>query len=138
MIEDIEKIIKMFETANVQRLSLELENMKLELEKNDPVESTVLINNEAPKKSVEEYDTSTYVKAPVVGTFYTTRGPGKPPFITVGSKVKKGDVLCIIEAMKVMNEVTSPCSGVIKEILLNNEDLVEYGQNLIAIGEAND
>lgn len=138
MIEDIEKIIKIFECANVSKLSLELENMKLSLEKNE--ENKMFIENKDTNNIVskEECCNLEYIESPVVGTFYTSRAPEKPPFITVGSKVKKGDVLCIIEAMKVMNEVVSPCSGVVKEIYFKNESLVEYGKRLIAIGDIDD
>lgn len=136
MIEDIEKIIKIFEASNVSKMSLEYESMKLQLEKNDTVDATDKIKEITNNDIIE--DKALYITSPVVGTFYTTRGPGKPPFVTVGSKVKKGDILCIIEAMKVMNEVTSPYDGVIKEIITNNEDLVEFGQNLFKIGETND
>ncbi|MGM9971165.1 MAG: acetyl-CoA carboxylase biotin carboxyl carrier protein, partial [Anaeroplasmataceae bacterium] len=138
MIEDIEKIIKIFEGANVSKLSLELENMKLELEKNETSEAKVIVNNEIEVPQHKEIDNIRYVTSPIVGTFYTRRGPGLEPFVTVGKKVKKGDVLCIIEAMKVMNEVTSPCDGVIKEIIASNEALVEYDEKLISIGDVND
>ena len=75
------------------------------------------------------------VKAPLVGTFYKAPSADAKPFVTVGSTVKKGDKLCIIEAMKVMNEITSPCDGVVKEILAENEKMVEYGQKLFVIGD---
>ena len=74
------------------------------------------------------------VKAPLVGTFYESPGPGKPVYAPVGAKVKKGDVLCIIEAMKIMNEVVSDFDGEVKEVLVKNEELVEYGQPLFRIG----
>lgn len=74
------------------------------------------------------------VKAPLVGTFYESPGPGKPVYAPVGTKVKKGDVLCIIEAMKIMNEVVSDYDGEVKEVLVQNEQLVEYGQPLFRIG----
>ncbi|MCJ7854731.1 acetyl-CoA carboxylase biotin carboxyl carrier protein [Lachnospiraceae bacterium NSJ-143] len=74
------------------------------------------------------------VKAPLVGTFYESAGPGKPVYAPVGAKVKKGDVLCIIEAMKIMNEVVSEFDGEVKEVLVDNEQLVEYGQPLFVVG----
>ncbi len=87
---------------------------------------------EQPKAKSETKD-GNKVKAPIVGTFYESAGPGKAPFVTVGSKVKKGDVLCIIEAMKIMNEVVSEFDGEVVEILVENEQLVEYGQPLFVI-----
>lgn len=78
--------------------------------------------------------TGTPVKAPLVGVFYESPSPDKPAYVKVGDSVAKGDVLCIIEAMKVMNEITAEKDGVIKQILVENEQLVEYGQDLFTIG----
>ena len=74
------------------------------------------------------------VKAPMVGTFYRSASPGAPSFADVGQAVKEGDPLCIIEAMKLMNEIESDHSGVIKAILVENGQPVEYGQPLFIIG----
>ncbi len=75
----------------------------------------------------------TMVTAPVVGTFYRAPSPEKPPFIKEGQTVKKGDVLFIIESMKLMNEVESECDGVVGEILVKDGQGVEYGQPLITL-----
>jgi acetyl-CoA carboxylase biotin carboxyl carrier protein len=74
------------------------------------------------------------VKAPMVGTFYRAPNPGASPFVQVGQTVKEGDPLCIIEAMKLLNEIEADKSGVIKEILVENGEPVEYGQPLFVIG----
>ncbi|ALM84977.1 acetyl-CoA carboxylase biotin carboxyl carrier protein [Bordetella sp. N] len=74
------------------------------------------------------------VKAPMVGTFYRSPNPGSAPFVDVGQTVKEGDPLCIIEAMKLLNEIEADKSGVIKEILVENGEPVEYGQPLFVIG----
>ncbi|KIF81074.1 acetyl-CoA carboxylase biotin carboxyl carrier protein [Noviherbaspirillum autotrophicum] len=74
------------------------------------------------------------VKSPMVGTFYRASAPGKPPFVEVGSTVKEGDTLCIIEAMKLLNEIDADASGVIKQILVENGQPVEFGQPLFVIG----
>lgn len=74
------------------------------------------------------------VKAPMVGTFYRAPNPEAPPFVEVGQSVKEGDVLCIIEAMKLLNEIEADKSGVIKEIVVENGGPVEYGQPLFIIG----
>ena len=74
------------------------------------------------------------VKSPMVGTFYRSSAPGKPPFVDVGSTVKAGDTLCIIEAMKLLNEIDTDASGVIKQILVENGQPVEFGQPLFVIG----
>lgn len=74
------------------------------------------------------------VKAPMVGTFYRSPNPGAAPFVDVGQTVKEGDPLCIIEAMKLLNEIEADKAGVIKEILVENGEPVEYGQPLFIIG----
>lgn len=74
------------------------------------------------------------VKSPMVGSFYRSSAPGSPPFVEVGSTVKEGDTLCIIEAMKLLNEIDADASGVIKQILVENGQPVEFGQPLFVIG----
>lgn len=74
------------------------------------------------------------VKSPMVGSFYRAAAPGNPPFVEVGSVVKEGDTLCIIEAMKLLNEIDADASGVIKQILVENGQPVEFGQPLFVIG----
>lgn len=75
------------------------------------------------------------VNSPMVGIFYEAMAPGKPSFVELGQVVKKGDVLCIIEAMKIMNQVESEFNGVISKIMVENGDPVEYGQPLYVIRE---
>lgn len=135
MIENIEKIIKIFEGSKISKLDLDLGEMKIKLEKNDTPIVIQQTQTTSQNESQEIVENNTRVKSPVVGTFYQQRAEKHPPFITVGQKVKKGDVLCIIEAMKVMNEITSPVDGTILDILVNNEDLVQFDQELIIIGE---
>jgi acetyl-CoA carboxylase biotin carboxyl carrier protein len=74
------------------------------------------------------------VKSPMVGTFYRAPSPGADPFVQVGDTVKEGQTICIIEAMKLLNEIESDLAGVIKEILVENGQAVEYGQPLFVIG----
>jgi acetyl-CoA carboxylase biotin carboxyl carrier protein len=76
------------------------------------------------------------VKAPMVGIFYQSSAPEKPPFVELGRSVRKGDVLCIIEAMKLMNQIEADVSGVVARILVENGDPVEYGQPLFLIRES--
>lgn len=73
------------------------------------------------------------ITSPIVGTFYKCSGPNSEPFIKVGKQVKKGEVLCIIEAMKLMNEIECEVDGEVVEIIASNEQLVEYGQPLLKI-----
>lgn len=73
------------------------------------------------------------VTSPMVGTFYSKSSPAAKPFVEIGSKVKKGDTLCIIEAMKLMNEIESEFDGVVSEILVRDEEMVDFGKKLFVI-----
>jgi len=75
----------------------------------------------------------TVIKSPMVGTFYRASSPGADPFVSVGTEVKEGQALCVIEAMKLMNEIPAEISGVIKEVLVENGQPVEFGQPLFVI-----
>ena len=81
----------------------------------------------------EQLPAGTQVKSPLVGTFYSSPSPDEPPFVLVGQQVKEGDTLCIIEAMKIMNEITAPCDGKIIRIMAQPGDMVEYNQVLCVI-----
>ncbi|WP_426189315.1 acetyl-CoA carboxylase biotin carboxyl carrier protein [Massilia sp. DWR3-1-1] len=74
------------------------------------------------------------IKSPMVGTFYRSSSPGSPAFVEVGSAIKEGDTLCIIEAMKLLNEIDAEISGVVSKILVENGQPVEFGQPLFVIG----
>jgi acetyl-CoA carboxylase biotin carboxyl carrier protein len=74
------------------------------------------------------------VTSPMVGTFYRAPSPGSDPFVQVGDTVKQGQTICIIEAMKLLNEIESDTAGVVKEILVENGQAVEYGQPLFVVG----
>jgi len=84
-------------------------------------------------KVEEELPAGHMVKSPMVGTFYRTSSPGSEPFVKVGQTVKAGDILCIIEAMKLLNEIEADKGGIIKEILIENGQPVEYGEALFLI-----
>ena len=73
------------------------------------------------------------VKSPLVGTYYAASSPENPPFVKVGDKVSKGQILGIVEAMKLMNEIESEFDGTVKEILVENEQMVEFGQPMFVI-----
>lgn len=85
--------------------------------------------SEAPASAAE----GDVVESPLVGVAYLAAGPDKPPFVSVGDQVKKGQTLMIIEAMKVMNEVPAPKDGLVTEILVENEEMVEFGKGLVRI-----
>ncbi|MFN4227424.1 MAG: acetyl-CoA carboxylase biotin carboxyl carrier protein [Candidatus Ratteibacteria bacterium] len=92
---------------------------------------------EESKKTAQEIENIVYIKSPLVGTFYRAPSPTSPPFVEQGQVVKKGDVLCIVEAMKVMNEIKSDYDGIIKDILVENGKPVEYGQVLFILKVGN-
>lgn len=96
------------------------------------------VNTEMPKmqnSNPEKELTGNIVKSPMVGTFYLKPSPTSEPYTEVGKQVKKGDVLCIIEAMKLMNEIESEYTGKVEEILVKDGEPVEYGTPLFRIGE---
>ncbi len=95
-----------------------------------PASASAVSAPAAPARAEEE---GTLVKSPIVGTFYASPAPDKPPFVQVGSKVKKGDVLFVIESMKLMNEIQSDCAGEVAEILVENAQGVEYNQPIMVI-----
>ena len=94
--------------------------------------AVVAAAEEAPPPAEQDVP-GTPVRSPIVGTYYAAPDPQSPPFATVGQEVKKGDTLCIIEAMKMLNEITAPCDGKITRIFCQNGDLVEYDQVVMAI-----
>lgn len=101
----------------------------------DPMPATLnaAAANAAPTVDTQYAHTGNIVKSPIVGTFYAAASPDKPPFVTVGQQVKKGDVLMIIESMKLMNEIQSEFDGKVADILVKNGDAVEYDQPIMII-----
>lgn len=87
----------------------------------------------AADKTAEAPEKGDYITSPIIGTFYTSPSPEKPCFVKVGDTVNAGDVVCIIESMKLMNEITSEFSGRVAEVCVNNGDSVEFGQKLMRI-----
>lgn len=85
------------------------------------------------KHPSQQLENVIYIKSPLVGTFYRSPSPQSPAFVEVGDKVKEGSTLCIVEAMKVMNEIKSEHGGVVREILVENGKPVEYGQVMVVI-----
>ncbi len=95
-----------------------------------PMNSAVHVT---PVPEPEEKLTGHIVKSPMVGTFYRSASPGTRPFVEIGQSVKQGDTLCIIEAMKILNQIEADKSGIISKILVENAEPVEYGQPLFVI-----
>ena len=148
-IDLVKQLITEFENSDVFKMKVEIEDIKLELEKAPvapvnvvsapvasmpvaPVAPAVSQVPEAPVNKESEVS-GTPVKSPIVGVFYAASSPTAKPYVEVGSKVKAGQVLCIVEAMKVMNEIKAPIDGTVTAIMANSEDLVEYDQVLMII-----
>ena len=99
-------------------------------EKSEPV----TINIPKDRAEIKEEETSfKIIKSPMVGTFYASSAPDKPPYVQKGDKIKKGQVVCIVEAMKLMNEIESEFEGEIAEVCIQDGDIVEYGTPLFKI-----
>lgn len=156
--EQIKELINSIDSSSLRVFELESEGIKLKLSKNEEsfkeiskdnngngkqINSTennaIVINNKAEIKEefsdIEDLKKNDFksVKSPLVGTFYSSGTPGGKPYVEVGSKVKKGEVLCIVEAMKIMNEITAEEDCEIVEVLRNDEDIVEFGMELFKI-----
>lgn len=145
----IKQIIELFEDSSVASMDLEIDDIKIKLEKQttNVVNATPQLQTVAVAPTIEAVDAvkedsakiveanKDYVKSPLVGTFYASATQGGKPFVEVGSKVNEGDVICIIEAMKVMNEIKAHRSGTISEIKVKDGDMVQFDEELIAIGE---
>lgn len=136
----IEEIIKLFEESKVSSMEVESKDLKIKLNKhceNEIYKTDKKI--EEDKTAIKEtVESNKVIKSPIVGTFYSSSSPEGKPFVTEGSFVNEGDVICIIEAMKVMNEIRSDKSGVVKEIFVQNGQMVQFDEPLFALGESYD
>ena len=143
-INEIKEIIKSVNENNLESLSFENNGIKLEVinNKENKVEQRVIKKDKKSNKKdleikddIEEVSKENYdeITSPLVGVFYESPSPEDPPFVKEGQSVNKGDVLCIVEAMKVMNEIVAKKDGVIKKVLVENEEIVEHGQTLFLI-----
>ncbi len=139
--KQLQRIIKIFEESSVTYMDLEVDDIKIKLDKRDnkvqqmPIFPQNIEKTEAKSEDVKEEVQGEIVKSPLVGTFHQAQSQGQAPYVTLGSKVKAGQTLCIIEAMKVMNEIKAPNNGVIKEISVKEGQIVEFGTKLFVIGE---
>ena len=112
----------------IRKLIEVLEDLKKSLKSNE------IINNDDPVEE-EIDDSKTVVKSPIVGTIYLSPEPGAKPFVSIGKKIKKGETLLIVEAMKTMNHVPSTADGVVKKICVEDGQPVEFGQTIIILEE---
>lgn len=141
-INKVRELVNIMEGNNINTLELTEGDVKIRLEKGNMASSVNIVTNDPimplnvkphEGKTVTENISSSSkieVKSPMVGVFYKASAPNAEPFVKVGSKVKKGDVLCIIEAMKLMNEIYAEHDGVISEVCINDGEIAEYSQVL--------
>lgn len=143
-INEIKSIIKDFEQSSLTVLELETDTVKLKLSKNkeqlldvkESLETSVSIESpqqEFKKEEKVSVKSDKVIKSPLVGTFYESSTPNGKPFVKIGDSVKKGQVVCIVEAMKIMNEITSPYDGVIDSVCFKNGDVVGFDDVLFVL-----
>lgn len=157
-VKDLKKLLDAVAEADIAELTLETGDYKLTVKRGaetvqvvsqapqqmsapqpaataaQPPAASTLETPVAPEKeAVEPQSQLLEITAPIVGTFYAAPAPDSPDYVQVGDRVNAGQVLCIIEAMKLMNEIEAEAAGIVKEILVKNEEPVEYGQVLFRI-----
>jgi len=148
-IRKVKKLIEMLENSNLEEIEIQEGEESVRLVKgssktsspsyaqpvalpqdSSPADSLV---ESSPETAEEEKEDGNFINSPMVGTFYASASPGTKPFVNVGDTVNEGDVVCIVEAMKMMNEIKSEFSGKIVSIKVENSEPVEYGQALFEI-----
>lgn len=155
-ISEVKDLMAQFDQSSLREFSFKTADSELTFSKNEytapvvpaaapaapapavSVETTPVATSTPTTSDVEEADTNIFaegeeVPSPLVGVAYLAPAPDKPAFVSVGDAVKKGQTLLIIEAMKVMNEIPAPKDGIVTEIMVNNEEVVEFGQGLVRI-----
>lgn len=130
------ELMSAFDRTTLSSLRFETADAKIKLEKSAPAvyAAPTPATCPAPVPQTEPMPSGTVVTAPIVGVVYCAAAPGKPPYVTTGQTVKQGDILCLIEAMKTINEVKAPTDGVVKEILFTDGELKEFAAPLVVIG----
>ena len=140
-IDEIRELILLLDQTSISELEVQKNDYRLALRKsqatgNSPQQNMPDTSNLAPKQeaaSGSAADNLVEVTSPMVGTFYAAPAPDAPPFVQVGDRVKAGQTLCIVEAMKLMNEIKAETDGVVTDIMVDNAQPVEYGQVLMLI-----
>ena len=139
--EDIKKLIEDMGNSKLTEINIDFpDGTRIGMKKDKEVQiierttSQIVQSQPVVEKTEKKQESETnIVKSPMVGTFYLRPDPNSAPYVEVGKTVKKGDVLCIIEAMKLMNEIESEFDGTIAEILVKDGEMVEYGKPLFRI-----
>lgn len=144
-LENVKKFIELAKSEGVSELKYEEKDLKIAVSfstgiiaqpiAHHPTQSSAhsTTPSQSSAENISESENFHVITSPFVGTFYASSAPGEPSFVNVGDKVFPGKTLCILEAMKIMNEIESDTSGEIVEICVENESLVEYGQALFKV-----
>ena len=140
-LEDLRQLIELLKETDITEIQVEKEGTKVKIKREKFFQSMDISSQKAPtiqesviKKEIEdETQRLTTVTSPIVGTFFRSPSPDAPPFVETGLRIKKGQVLCIIEAMKLMNEIECELDGILVKALVDNGQPVEYGEPLFLI-----
>lgn len=139
-LEDLKNLIDLLKETDITELQVEKDGTKIKIKREKifssleiPTQKAATIQDSIIKETEEETQRLITVTSPIVGTFYRSPSPDAPPFAEAGLRVKKGQVLCIIEAMKLMNEIESEVDGIVVKALVENGQPVEYGEPLFLI-----
>ncbi len=147
-ISEVKDLMAQFDQSSLREFSFKIGEAELTFSKNEytspvvpqqasqaPATAPVEVASDSEETVVDTdiFAEGDEVTSPLVGVAYLAPAPDKPAFVSVGDSVKKGQTLLIIEAMKVMNEIPAPNDGIVTEIMVNNEDIVEFGQGLVRI-----
>ena len=131
--QELYELMTRFDASGLQKLKLSQGDFQIELGKAAPAAAAAVPASAAPAAVPEKKEEAPAVTAPLVGTFYAAPAPGEPPYVTPGTQVKKGDTLCLIEAMKMMSEVPAPADCVVEEVLAKDGEAVGVGTPLFRI-----
>ena len=147
LVEIVEALTQQVDKADLDELEVETEELRIRLSKRPPMPPmppmpvtnmstpavSAQIKTESKEKESAPAVSGKIIKSPIIGTFYAAAAPGKPAFVSVGSKVVKGSVVCIVESMKLMNEINSEFDGTVAEIYVSDGQAVEYDQPLFRL-----
>ena len=142
-LQQIEKLVQIIENSSMLEFSIQEGDTKIKMSRRGtmgvPGEAAVTVAQTAPAAPIEEEaEDETYSTSPIVGTFYSAPSPEAKAFVKVGDRVKAGQTVCILEAMKLMNEIESDFDCEIEAVLASNEQKIEYGQPLFKVKKLDD
>ena len=142
-LQQIEKLVQIIENSSMLEFSIQEGDTKIKMSRRGtmgvPGEAAVTVAQTAPAAPIEEEaEDETYITSPIVGTFYSDPSPEAKAFVKVGDRVKAGQTVCILEAMKLMNEIESDFDCEIEAVLASNEQKIEYGQPLFKVKKLDD